>query len=132
MIGITAEQIDAKREVWVKPAASTKQAKLHIAPLSTDALAVAKALLKAGAPTYDQCRIVLGSRARAVIGRKDVRIHDLRHSRASALARGGASLLAIGKLLAHRAANDAAVCAPCLRRSARPETSVRKNIFRAK
>jgi integrase len=102
VIGITTEQIDPKREVWVKPAASTKQAKLHIAPLSTDALAVARALLKKGAPTYDQCRVVW-DRVRKVIGRGDIRIHDLRHSRASALARNGASLLQIGKLLGHTA-----------------------------
>ena len=38
-----------------------------------------------------------------VIGRPDVRIHDLRHTRATALARNGASLMQIGRVLGHTA-----------------------------
>lgn len=102
VIGLNAGQIDAKRGVWTKPAATTKQNRLHIAPLSTEALATVSRLLKAGPPTYDQTRVVW-DRVRTAIGRPDVRVHDLRHSRASALARNGASLLQIGKLLGHTA-----------------------------
>jgi len=97
---LTAGQISAKRSVWIKPAATTKQKRLHIAPLSKDALAAARELLTIGPPTYDQVRAVW-DRVRSAIGRPDIRIHDLRHSRASALARNGASLLQIGKVLGH-------------------------------
>lgn len=100
VIQITAEQLNVKRAVWIKPAATTKQKRLHIAPLSKEALALAQELLTIGAPTYDQVRAVW-DRVRAAIGRPDVRVHDLRHSRASALARNGASLLQIGKVLGH-------------------------------
>ena len=93
-------QIDATRRVWIKPAAHTKQKKLHIVPLQAEALAIAKELLQIGLPDYDACRRAW-DRVRAVIGRSDVRIHDLRHSRASALARGGASLMQISKVLGH-------------------------------
>ena len=95
-------QIDTKRRIWIKPAAHTKQKKLHIVPLQAEALAIAKELLRIGLPDYDGCRRAW-DRARAIIGRPDVRIHDLRHSRASALARGGASLTQIGKVLGHTA-----------------------------
>jgi integrase len=95
-------QIDAKRRIWIKPAAHTKQKKLHIVPLQAEALVIAKELLRIGLPDYDACRRAW-DRTRTIIGRADVRIHDLRHSRASALARGGASLPQIGKLLGHSA-----------------------------
>ncbi|MBR1153567.1 site-specific integrase [Bradyrhizobium sp. JYMT SZCCT0428] len=95
-------QIDAKRKLWIKPAASTKQKKLHIVPLQAEALAIAKELLHIGLPDYDGCRRAW-LRVRTIIGREDIRVHDLRHSRASALARGGASLPQIGRVLGHTA-----------------------------
>jgi integrase len=95
-------QIDAKRKVWIKPAASTKQKKLHIVPLQTEAVTIAKELLRGELPDYEACRRAW-LRVRTIIGREDVRVHDLRHSRASALARGGASLMQIGKVLGHTA-----------------------------
>jgi integrase len=95
-------QVDAKRRIWIKPAAHTKQKRLHIVPLQPEALAIAKELLRIGLPDYDGCRRAW-DRTKAIIGRPDVRIHDLRHSRASALARGGASLMQIGKVLGHTA-----------------------------
>jgi integrase len=99
---LAPSQIDAKRRLWVKPAAHTKQKKLHIVPLQPEALGIAKELLRIGLPDYDACRRAW-DRAKAIIGRLDIRIHDLRHSRASALARGGASLMQIGKVLGHTA-----------------------------
>ena len=101
-LAITAEQIDASRKIWVKPAATTKQKKLHIVPLQAEAVAIAQELIGTGLPEYEACRYAW-KRARKIIGRPDVRIHDLRHSRASALARGGASLVQIGKVLGHTA-----------------------------
>ena len=101
-LGLTAEQIDADRKVWIKPASSTKQKKLHIVPLQGEALAIARKLLDLPRPKYEDCRQAW-LRARKLIGRSDVKVHDLRHSRASSLARSGASLVQIGKLLGHNA-----------------------------
>jgi integrase len=102
VLTLAKEEIDASRKVWIKPAAHTKQKKLHIVPLQAEALAIARELMRIGLPDYDACRRAW-DRAKATIGRTDVRIHDLRHSRASALARGGASLMQIGKVLGHTA-----------------------------
>ena len=99
-IGITAEQIDIDRKVWIKKASSTKQRKLHIVPLQGEAVAIALALLDLPRPKYEDCRQAW-LRARKIIGREDVRVHDLRHSRASSLARNGASLPQIGRVLGH-------------------------------
>ena len=99
---ITSDQIDAGRAVWIKPHGLTKQKRAHITPLQQEALSIALELLAFGLPDYETCRLCWG-RIRKIIGRNDVRIHDLRHSRASALARGGASLPQIGRLLGHSA-----------------------------
>jgi integrase len=101
-LNLAPTQIDAKRRIWIKPAATTKQKRLHIAPLQQEALSIAQELMRIGLPDYDACRRAW-DRAKAIIGRPDVRIHDLRHSRASALARGGASLMQIGRVLGHTA-----------------------------
>ena len=99
---LEAAQIDTARGIWIKPAASTKQKKLHIVPLQDEALAIAKELLRIGLPDYDGCRRAW-LRVRTVIGRQDVRVHDLRHSPRSSLAREGASLMQIGRVLGHSA-----------------------------
>ena len=97
---LAPDQIDSARKVWVKPAAYVKTARTHIIPLQADALDVAKQLLDVGVPTYDGVRIVW-ERVKEIIGRPECRIHDLRHSRASSLARAGASLVEIGAVLGH-------------------------------
>jgi integrase len=99
---LTAGQLDVSRKLWIKPASTTKQKKLHIVPLQPEALNVAQELLRIGLPDYETCKRCW-ERARKIIGREDVRIHDLRHSRASALARSGASLPQIGRVLGHTA-----------------------------
>jgi integrase len=100
-LSLSPEQIDAKRKLWIKPA-TTKQKRVHVIPLQAEALAIAQELMRLGLPDYEDCRRAW-DRAKAIIGRPDVRIHDLRHSRASALARGGASLMQIGRVLGHTA-----------------------------
>jgi integrase len=96
-----AAQIDASHARWIKPAASVKDKKQHITPLSTAALAAALELIAMGVPPdYSPCRRAW-NRVRELLGRPDVRIHDLRHSRASALVRNGASLPQIGAILGH-------------------------------
>ena len=107
VLSLEPSQIDAERKLWVKPALKTKQKKLHLLPLQAEALAIAQELLRIGLPTHDECRRAW-DRTKAIIGRPDVRIHDLRHSRASALARGGASLLQIGKVMGHSSARTSA------------------------
>ncbi len=102
VVTLAPGQIDASRRVWIKPHGLTKQKRVHIVPLQDEALAIAGALLTLGLPDYEACRRCW-DRAKAIIGRPDVRVHDLRHSRASALARGGASLPQIGRLLGHSA-----------------------------
>jgi integrase len=101
-IGITAGQFDFDRKVWIKSASATKQKALHIVPLQGEALNLAKALLALPRPNYGDCREAW-LRARKIIGREDTRVHDLRHSRASSLARNGASLMQIGRVLGHTA-----------------------------
>ncbi|MFH0301005.1 tyrosine-type recombinase/integrase [Bradyrhizobium sp. 31Argb] len=101
-ISLSAAQLNISRKLWIKPASSTKQKRVHIVPLQPEALAIARELLAIGLPDYESCKRAW-KRARTIIGRKDVRIHDLRHSRASALARGGASLPQIGRVLGHTA-----------------------------
>jgi len=99
-IGLMREQLDVPHLLWVKPASSTKQKKVHILPLQKEAMTLALELLELGGTDYESCKRAW-KRARKVIGRPDVRIHDLRHSRASALARKRASLPQIGKVLGH-------------------------------
>jgi integrase len=70
--------------------------------LQPDALAIVQELLALGLPNYDAVRFCW-RRTKTILDRPDVRIHDLRHTRASALARGGASLMQIGKVLGHTA-----------------------------
>lgn len=69
-------------------------------PLQAEALSIAKDLLFIGLPVYEDCKRAW-KRARKIVGREDACIHDLRHSRASSLARGGASLPQIGRVLGH-------------------------------
>lgn len=49
VLGATWDQIDLETGIWVKPAATVKQRKLHRAPLNTDAVAVLKRM-RADAP----------------------------------------------------------------------------------
>jgi integrase len=107
----TWDQFDLQSGVWVKPAATTKQNKLHRIPLSAPArqllaemhaTANGSALFPGqGGNAYrvDMKRFwVSVCRSAAVTG---VRMHDLRHSYASYLASSGLSLPVIGALLGH-------------------------------
>ena len=75
-------QIDAKRRIWIKPAAHTKQKKLHIVPLQAEALAIAKELLQHRAAGLRRLPPRLGSRQGRSSAAPDVRIHDLQASAA--------------------------------------------------
>ena len=100
VLSLTADQIDLSRKLWTKPHHLTKQRKAHLLPLQGEAMAIVEALLRLEMPSYDAC-FRAWSWTRQIIGRPDVKIHDLRHSRASSLARSGASLPMIGRVLGH-------------------------------
>jgi integrase len=107
--------LDLTAGIWSKPAASTKQNQDHVVPLSAPARQLllnihdlqgdtrgayvfASTVGKAG-------HIIEPKKAWAIICKaaniSGLRIHDLRHSFASQLASGGASLPLIGALLGH-------------------------------
>ncbi len=107
------EQFNLDLGSWSKPAATTKQRKIHRIPISGDVAAIVRqrALLvprgnpwlfpgdTPGQPVKEIRRFWIGIQTEAKL--PDVRIHDLRHTFASLLVSGGASLEMIGKLLGH-------------------------------
>jgi integrase len=107
------EQFNLELGIWSKPAATTKQLKVHRVPISEDVAAIVRQrnLLVPkgnpwlfpgdvpGQPVKEIRRFWL--RVQKEAGIEDARIHDLRHTFASLLVNGGASLEMIGKLLGH-------------------------------
>jgi integrase len=107
------EQFNLELGVWSKPAATTKQRKVHRVPISADVAAIVRqrALVVPkgtpwlfpgdvpGQPVKEIRRFWMMVQREANL--PDVRIHDLRHTFASLLVSGGASLEMIGKLLGH-------------------------------
>jgi integrase len=113
VLNATWDQFDLDRAVWTKPAATTKQRKLHRTPLSCAAVQLLRTIR---ARTPEKCPWVFPGDAhgkpvqeikrfwhdvRKKADLTDVRIHDLRHTFASLLVSGGMSLPMIGKLLGH-------------------------------
>ena len=107
------EQFNLELGSWSKPAATTKQRKIHRIPISADVAAIVRQrqllVPKAnpwlfpgdtpGQPVKEIRRFWINVQKEAKM--PDVRIHDLRHTFASLLVSGGASLEMIGKLLGH-------------------------------
>ena len=107
------EQFNLELGSWSKPAATTKQRKIHRIPISADVAAIVRQrqLLvpkgnpwlfpgdTPGQPVKEIRRFWISVQKDAKL--PDVRIHDLRHTFASLLVSGGASLEMIGKLLGH-------------------------------
>lgn len=126
VLGATWDQFDLENGVWTKPAAFTKQKRMHRVPLSRDALAIVQRLREAedtriaeaktkGMIVPPEPHLFPGNgqggvqttlrrfweticKAASIRG---CRIHDLRHSFASILASQGASLPIIGQMLGH-------------------------------
>jgi integrase len=123
------DQFNLEEGIWTKPSSHTKQKREHRIPLS-GAVRLLLAEMRAAADRRDEGRFIheaspflfpaerraRGARQgpghmvelkgpwRAICkaaGIEGVRIHDLRHSYASALASSGSSLLIIGRLLGH-------------------------------
>jgi integrase len=98
---------------WAKPAATTKQRKVHRIPISEDVATIVrqrKLLVPNGSPwlfpgdtpgqpVQEIRRFWKNMQREADL--PDVRIHDLRHTFASLLVSGGASLEMVGRLLGH-------------------------------
>ncbi|TWI73799.1 site-specific recombinase XerD [Bradyrhizobium huanghuaihaiense] len=105
------DQFDFTRSEWIKPGATTKQKTDHVVPLSAPAMELLKELKKVAGraehlfPSRDggHRKDVKDSWAALCKAAKieSLRLHDLRHSFASILATGGASLPLIGALLGH-------------------------------
>ena len=107
------EQFNLELGIWSKPASTTKQRKVHRVPISEDVAAIVRQrqlLVPKGSPwlfpgdvpgqpVKEIRRFWIRIQKAAQI--EDVRIHDLRHTFASLLVSGGASLEMIGKLLGH-------------------------------
>ena len=107
------EQFNLDLGSWSKPAATTKQRKIHRIPISGDVTAIVRqrGLLvpkgnpwlfpgdTPGQPVKEIRRFWVAIQKEAKL--PEVRIHDLRHTFASLLVSGGASLEMIGKLLGH-------------------------------
>jgi len=108
------EHLDLTAGTWSKPPSSTKQNEAHIVPLSAPArqLLAERMGQKAGGEAYvfpgngSKHHIVNVWHAWQRICKaakiSGLRLHDLRHSYASALASAGHSLPLIGALLGHR------------------------------
>jgi integrase len=108
------DDVDLSQQIWVKPAAATKQKKLHRIPLSAPACqlladlrntATSEWVFPAGSESGHRVEIqkTWYSLCRAA-KIKDARIHDLRHTHASILASAGLSLHVIGQMLGHSSA----------------------------
>jgi integrase len=107
------EDFNLEHLSWTKPATTTKQRRVHRVPISDEAAAIVRqrrvTVVKGspwlfpgdipGQPVQEIRRF--WARIQEEIGINDVRIHDLRHTFASLLVSGGASLEMIGKLLGH-------------------------------
>lgn len=107
------EDFNLEHLSWTKPASTTKQRRVHRVPISDEVAAIVRqrrvAVLKGspwlfpgdvpGQPVKEIRRFWV--RIQRDVGIEDVRIHDLRHTFASLLVSGGASLEMIGKLLGH-------------------------------
>jgi integrase len=118
VLGARWADIDLSAGIWSKPASSTKQKEHHEAPLSAPARALLARIREEQAdkrrllPTYvfpsaasETGHLVEIKKSwRALCKAAHItglRIHDLRHSYASALISGGASLPLVGAMLGH-------------------------------
>ncbi len=111
----TWDQLDLDKEIWTKPAHTTKQKKMEHLPLSAEAVEILKAMKETATSPYLFPGRVPGKPLQeikkawdTIIKRAnlaDVRIHDLRHTHASHLVSSGLSLSIVGKLLGHTQAS---------------------------
>jgi integrase len=119
VLGMRWADVDLSTGVWSKPGSTTKQRTDHVVPLSAPARAVLSGIAERHArehpkkPLGEYVFPGNGNSGHVVeikkpwrhlckaAGITGLRVHDLRHSFASQLASGGASLPLIGALLGH-------------------------------
>ena len=118
----TWSQFDLERGTWRKPSSHTKQKREHVVPLSAPTLQLLHDLRARNGPgeilfpSPRDCQkpptqiVKFWKSVCRQAGLDGVRVHDLRHSFASTLASGGASLPIIGALLGHTQAQTTARC----------------------
>jgi integrase len=97
---------DLEAGIWVKPAHSTKQRKMHRLPLNAEAVVLLREVREMSpfAPFSSLSEGGLRRHWSAICKTaelEDLRVHDLRHFHASLAASSGESLLVIGSLLGH-------------------------------
>ncbi len=110
VLSATWDHLDLEAGVWSKPASLTKQNAPHVTPLGEAAIALLKRI-RQDAPEDERVFSIAGKPMRDIKRQWEalreaaelpgVRLHDLRHTYASMLASGGASLPMIGALLGH-------------------------------
>ncbi|HCY99760.1 MAG: integrase [Rhodobacterales bacterium RIFCSPHIGHO2_02_FULL_62_130] len=107
------DQFNLEHLSWSKPPAMTKQRRVHRVPISDETATIVRQRLllvpkgapwlfpgdTPGQPVQEVRRF--WAKIQKETGLVDVHIHDLRHTFASLLVSGGASLEMIGKLLGH-------------------------------
>jgi integrase len=107
------EQFNLEHMSWSKPPAMTKQRRVHRVPISDETASIVRQRQLSvprgtpwlfpsdtpGQPVQEVRRF--WAQIQKVCGLQEVHIHDLRHTFASLLVSGGASLEMIGKLLGH-------------------------------
>jgi integrase len=116
VLGMRWSNVDLGAGVWSKPASSTKQKEHHQVPLSAPARQLLSDIQRRQKRTGERSRFVFPSNGASghlveikkswrlitkTAGIEGLRIHDMRHSYASQLVSGGASLPLIGALLGH-------------------------------
>ncbi len=111
----TWDQFDLEKELWTKPAHTTKQKKMEHLPLSAQVIEILKGMklaaqshflfpgLAPGKPLQEVTKSWASITKSANLS--NVRIHDLRHTHASHLVSSGLSLSIVGKLLGHTQAS---------------------------
>lgn len=116
-LNATWDQFDSELRVWTKPAATTKQRRLHRVPVSQKVTC----LLKARAPSVSSRFVFESTNGRPLTDIKktwatvtkaaeieNARIHDLRHTFASIAVSKGQSLPIVGAMLGHTQAQTTA------------------------
>ena len=109
-LNATWAQFDDGLRIWTKPAATTKQRRVHRVPVSTKVTELLKARQKTSTSNYvfesvggraltDIKKTWAAVTKKAKIG--DARIHDLRHTFASIAVSEGLSLPIVGAMLGH-------------------------------
>ena len=101
--GSTWDEIDLNQRIWVLPKARTKNAKQHTVHLSAQAIAILKRMKKQGRFVFSVHGITpfqnfsLAKRELdGMSGVKDWRLHDLRRTCVSGMARSAKRLLSFG------------------------------------